>query len=72
MGKVEVQDDGETVCVAGVAYVQISTSRFKPTASGHPCHWCCAWSNMRLCDQMCPWCKPGQVFIRKDTQRYVR
>lgn len=69
MGTEVDADDG--VRLGGVAYVQVPTSKFAPPASGHPCYWCCAWSNMRLCDALCPHCKDRFVFIRQDARRYV-
>lgn len=59
--------DGKTVDVNGVVFAQRSTSSIDREigTSSDPCYHCIAYSNMSLCDQICPYCKFGYVFVPK-------
>ncbi len=67
-----VVDDEGTVRLGGVTYVQYPAEKFDPPPNGNPCYWCTALRNMRLCDQIAPYCKIGHVFIRQDSRRTLR
>ena len=62
--------DGRTVDVNGTIYKQTSIYTFdNPAPRGDPCYNCVAFSNMRLCDFICPYCQQDHVFILRERRK---
>jgi len=57
-----------TVHVAGSVYRQVQTSKLPHPPVDDTCYWCVAFSNMRLCDAICGYCKQDHVFIKKEAR----
>lgn len=55
------------VTLGGVRYYQEPLTRLSPPPNGDPCYWCHAYTNERLCDALCPYCRTDHVFIRRTT-----
>lgn len=58
-----VGDNGE-VTMDGVRYTLQPASAMQPSPNNDQCYWCAAYSNMQVCDAICPYCKLNYVFIR--------
>lgn len=63
--------DGKTVDLDGTVYKQTPIRELdrERGPSPDPCCHCVAYSNMSLCDLICPYCKFGFVFVLRRKQK---
>lgn len=62
-----------TVHYGGQTYRQVPINRLPPPpVVGNTCYWCAAYSDMRLCDAMCGFCKLEHVFVKREARNVRR